>query len=297
MTHIGAYKHFKKRDNILGIPVVMLSALVGTVAFANVNLSTQMRDIIDVCIGITSLIVAMLSGVRGFLGWERRAANHEKAFHGYAKICRKIEKELILQKANAGNGIPGDKFINELADMLEVLGSDCPTIPDKVLKNLGVSYDNSSTEHVEIIDSIEEIRDNSVQTSASLVNNGSVSQKEIEALKNRASALNKLKISTNFFNNFGRKSAKKDTPSEKYLFPKLSNELIDNEMKEKMFETPSPIHTEEVESEFRQFKLDPPNDSGKNVVPDVKKIKSPSHTYANIDADHAFNVWTVCDNV
>jgi conflict system pore-forming effector with SLATT domain len=100
-VHFQTAEYLGRWNLFLGIPVVVLSAIVGTGVFA-----TLQRDVnigIRIAAGVTSVIAAVLASVQTFLRFGARAEQHRVAAERWSAIRREIEKALALPPEIAGD--------------------------------------------------------------------------------------------------------------------------------------------------------------------------------------------------
>lgn len=76
---------------IMGIPVVIISAIVGLFAFSSIESDNKFF-----LIGTLSLLVSILSSLQTFLKFELKAKLHQDADIGYSEIRMDIEESLTF---------------------------------------------------------------------------------------------------------------------------------------------------------------------------------------------------------
>jgi conflict system pore-forming effector with SLATT domain len=113
------------RSNIyLGIPVVVLSAIVGTGVFA--TLSEDVDTSIKIAAGTISVIAAVLASIQTFLRFGERAEQHRVAAERFSAIRREIEKVCALAPA----GDP-KQVLDEIQAHMDEAADKAPPMPDK----------------------------------------------------------------------------------------------------------------------------------------------------------------------
>jgi hypothetical protein len=88
----GHYENAQRLDKFnlfLGIPVVCLSAFVGTSVFA--SLGKNVESNIRIIIGLISVAAAVLASLQTFLGFSEKAERHKVYGAHYGSLRRKIE--------------------------------------------------------------------------------------------------------------------------------------------------------------------------------------------------------------
>ena len=118
--HYRAAMYFQKRNLLLGAPVIVLTAVVGTSVFA--ALKQQPEFIIQVAIGVLSITATVLSSLQTFLAYGDRAEKHRLAGARYGAVGRKLESMLASEIA------PGE--MKEVRESLDSLALECPHLPD-----------------------------------------------------------------------------------------------------------------------------------------------------------------------
>jgi len=93
-------ERYKRSNAMLGVPVVLLSGLVGTAIFADLQNNVSYGRWV---IGSVSLLAAALSSLQTFLRLSDSAMEHGAAAAWYSAIRRDIEQLLALAPENRGN--------------------------------------------------------------------------------------------------------------------------------------------------------------------------------------------------
>ncbi|MBA2751069.1 MAG: SLATT domain-containing protein [Actinobacteria bacterium] len=94
-AHYLLASRMRRRNIAVGVPAVVLSAVVGTSLFATLseaNVPTSLR----VTIGLISLIAAVLAALQTFFGFSQRAERHVIAGDWYSAIRRQMEETIAL---------------------------------------------------------------------------------------------------------------------------------------------------------------------------------------------------------
>jgi hypothetical protein len=86
----------------LGIPVVVLSAIVGTSLFASVS-GGGVAVGVRIAAGTVSLIAGVLASIQTFLRFGARAEQHRIAAERWAAVRREIEKARALPADQVGD--------------------------------------------------------------------------------------------------------------------------------------------------------------------------------------------------
>jgi SMODS and SLOG-associating 2TM effector domain family 4 len=115
------------RSNIyLGIPVVVLSAIVGTGVFA--TLTQEVNTGVKIAAGTISVIAAVLASIQTFLRFGERAEQHRVAAERWSAIRREIEKACALSAEYAGDP---KQLLDNLQTRMDEAADKAPAMPDK----------------------------------------------------------------------------------------------------------------------------------------------------------------------
>jgi hypothetical protein len=118
--HQLASERTRWRHLVLGIPIVILTTVVGTGAFAAINEDTD--NFWKVAAGTVSILAAVLASVQTFLGYGERSDRHRVAATRYANTRRSIELALTSHDAGAVLFIKGE---------MDRVGGASPQIDDR----------------------------------------------------------------------------------------------------------------------------------------------------------------------
>lgn len=126
--HYAAAKHFEECHRNLGVPVIVLSTIVGTAVFASIQSSPAVWA--QALVGFLSLSAAILSGLQTFLGYSQLAEKHKRAAVNYSQLRRELDEFCAYPPAKDER----KPFLDDFRKRWDVLEQDAPTIPDKVYK-------------------------------------------------------------------------------------------------------------------------------------------------------------------
>jgi hypothetical protein len=132
--HFGAAKYYGSLHYYLGIPVVVLSGVVGTSLFASIGKTAAVPTVI---IGMVSVLVAVLGSLQTFLRFSERAEKHRVAAARYGAIRREIEQ---VRSLNFDSNENMREFIDKLRKRLDNLAEESPAIPRRVWRNNEATY-------------------------------------------------------------------------------------------------------------------------------------------------------------
>lgn len=92
--HYKQAQQYSKNHLCLGIPVVTLSAIVGTTVFATLdNASTSFE--VKIILGTTSMLTATLASLQTFLNYDALSEKHRTAATKLSAIKKEIEEKII----------------------------------------------------------------------------------------------------------------------------------------------------------------------------------------------------------
>lgn len=113
----------------LGIPVVLITALVGTAIFG--TLQENPNIYIRIVAGIFSISATILAALQTYLGFSEKAQKHKEAGAKYATVWRAFDI-LATELHNKGD-VFADSAISQLKLIvvkLDELGEKSPSVPD-----------------------------------------------------------------------------------------------------------------------------------------------------------------------
>jgi hypothetical protein len=119
----------------LGVPTIILSAVVGTSVFA--SLQTQVATPLRIALGLVSIASAVLASLQTFYGFASSAESHRVAGVKYKIIVRELEQiltqplEQLPDKAD---------FFNDLRKRLDDLELAAPVVPEGIYRQIEKRY-------------------------------------------------------------------------------------------------------------------------------------------------------------
>ncbi len=119
-------ERYRRWNSQLGIPVVILSGLVGTAIFTDLEHSIKFGQWI---IGSVSLFAAVLSSLQTFLRLSDSAVEHGAAADWYSAIRRDIEQILALPEQNRGNP---KSALDTIRQEMNKAGQKAPALSEKL---------------------------------------------------------------------------------------------------------------------------------------------------------------------
>jgi len=134
-TNYEAAHVYRKRYSQLGIPLVILTAVVGTGIFGTLEKSASVAW--RVAVGVLSVLTTILTAIQTFLRYGEKAEKHRNVAVRYGEIRRDIDLTLALPPALRGDA---KKFLETIKAQLDAIEADAPEI-DRAIYDLAHSYD------------------------------------------------------------------------------------------------------------------------------------------------------------
>lgn len=122
-----------RRNNVLlGIPVVVLSSVLGTSVFATLN-EKDVSGGVRLVVGSISVLAAILAGVQTFLRYGERAEKHVIAADWYTAVRREIDQ--LLAQPPHPSGRPRE-CVDRLRKEISKVGQQSPEIDSRLWEKL-----------------------------------------------------------------------------------------------------------------------------------------------------------------
>ena len=139
-AHYIAWEKAARRNNWLGIPVVITTTIVGTAIFGTLQESPGIAW--KITAGLLSLLAAVLSALQTTLKYSELAEKHKAAGAKYAALRRRLDIFLLKHRGESEDSrrIALEEF-EEIATELAKLADESPSIPDKVYDQAAREYD------------------------------------------------------------------------------------------------------------------------------------------------------------
>ena len=126
-VHFGVAEDLSRRNMFLGIPVVVLSAIVGTSLFASVSGDGAAVGI-RIAAGTVSLIAGVLASIQTFLRFGARAEQHRVAAERWAAVRREIEKVRALTAEEVGDA---KQVLDDIKARMDEAADKSPAMPKR----------------------------------------------------------------------------------------------------------------------------------------------------------------------
>jgi len=135
----------RRRHLLLGIPVVILTTLVGTSAFASINKAhgDSIQNIgfdpdkVLFLVGTISVLAAVLSSLQTFMRYATRAEGHRIAALRYETLRRDMATTLALPREARGQP---DRSLDSVRQRMDRYAKESPTIGERTWEKLAGSF-------------------------------------------------------------------------------------------------------------------------------------------------------------
>ncbi len=124
LAHRFAAKRFALLHYWLGIPSVMLSAIVGGFVFAGWK-SGSVQQSSALILGLLSITVAILSALQTFLRLEERSNKHQKADASYCAIKQELEQRQAFSDEDDMNNV-----CDRIRKQMDYLDKEAPIVAE-----------------------------------------------------------------------------------------------------------------------------------------------------------------------
>lgn len=137
-AHYKLASGLRRKNLMLGIPVVIFSSIVGTSLFATLaHPEAGIPPAFKIAIGLISLLAAIFAALQTFLRFGERAEKHVVAADWYAAVRRDVDQLLVLSPKERGT--PKSCF-DRLRKQMSKVGQHSPEIGDRLWKDMAKEY-------------------------------------------------------------------------------------------------------------------------------------------------------------
>ena len=133
-THFAVANRLSSLNMALGIPVVVLTTLVGTSVFATLQevVNTRMR----IFAGVAIVLAAVLASLQTFLSSAERAEKNWAAGEMWSSIRREITEMLALHPANLATPDNPRQYLDELRARMDEVAKESPGMSNHLLARI-----------------------------------------------------------------------------------------------------------------------------------------------------------------
>jgi len=142
-AHKGRDRHdlAARRNNTyrywLGVPTIVLSAVVGTSVFA--SLQTQVDASLKIVVGLISITSAVLASLQTFYNFASQAESHRVAGVKYKMLIRELEQVLTQPLGQLPDQAD---YLNDLRKRMDDLEVEAPVVPEGIYHQVEERYAN-----------------------------------------------------------------------------------------------------------------------------------------------------------
>ncbi len=126
-AHYEAAKYYERLHFLLGIPTVVMSAVLGTTVFT----SLQHSDIewIKSLMAVLSVSMVALTSLQTFFKYSERAERHKTAAVQIGEVRRELEQKLQFEKID-------EDFVKAIRGKWDSADRQSPTIPTHIYERI-----------------------------------------------------------------------------------------------------------------------------------------------------------------
>jgi hypothetical protein len=122
-----------RRSIGLGLPVVVLSTLVGTTAFASLQKTEHIDAWIKVAVGSVGVAAAILASAQTFLGYAKRSERHRIASIRYESLRRDMAQAIALPPSARPDA---HQELDRVRTRMEKYAKESPAVPERLWRQL-----------------------------------------------------------------------------------------------------------------------------------------------------------------
>jgi len=139
-AHYKLASGLRRKNLMLGVPVVIFSSVVGTSLFATLadHPEASIPPAFKIAIGSISIATAILAALQTFLRFGERAEKHVVAADWYAAERRGIDQLLALSTEERGSP---KECLDRIRKEIAKIGQQSPEIGDRLWEVMAAKYD------------------------------------------------------------------------------------------------------------------------------------------------------------
>jgi hypothetical protein len=126
------------KNNVIQIPVIVLSTLCGTASVGSSALFGG-SAFAPTIIGLVSIGVGILNTVGSYFGYAKKSEAHRIAHLQYSKLFSQLNVELSLPRSERASA---EAVLKNLRDTMERLAEVTPSIPDEIIVEFNKKYES-----------------------------------------------------------------------------------------------------------------------------------------------------------
>lgn len=126
-SHIRSASYYTQRGRLLGIPVVILTTVIGTAVFSSMA-SGGSSILLQAVAGVLSVFAAIFSSLQTFLNYGELAERHRNVSVKYGNLRREIEELLCFMDAKSDL----EAVMKDIRVRWDAVDLEAPSIPQKI---------------------------------------------------------------------------------------------------------------------------------------------------------------------
>ena len=127
--HYEAAVNSSRYNYYLGIPVIILSTIVGTAIFA--SLEANPETYLQIIFGLLSMLSVVLASLQTFFKFSEKAEKHRKAGRLFGSLLKELEQKMVYTE----NGVSAEGWCTEFRERWDEISDESSTVPKKIWKN------------------------------------------------------------------------------------------------------------------------------------------------------------------
>ena len=127
LAHHEAGRHYERRHKQIGIPVVIVSAVVGSAVFGTLGNSDQTA--IQIVAGSLSLLVVILSSLQTFLAYSELSSRHIASATRYSALFRELQSRRSIESLELD-------YVEDFRKRWDEVDLDAPSLRKSVLREI-----------------------------------------------------------------------------------------------------------------------------------------------------------------
>jgi hypothetical protein len=133
--HDEAARKYEKYRYWLGVPTLVLSAIVGTSIF--VSLQTNLNAQGKILLGLVSITSSVLAGLQTFLSFAERAEKHRIAGVKYKGLIRELEQFMADRQKRAESQ---NEWFTDMRKRMDTLELEAPVVSERIYRRVEKKY-------------------------------------------------------------------------------------------------------------------------------------------------------------
>lgn len=130
-AHYAQATRLRRAGTWLGIPVIVITAIVGTSVFSSIS-EAATSDEAKIAIGLFSVLASVLSSLQTFMKLPEKAEQHRVFGAKYGGIRRKLEQIYASRESQTIS----PQLLENLNEELNSLAEEAPDVPSKAIKKI-----------------------------------------------------------------------------------------------------------------------------------------------------------------